>query len=405
MEIIVQLPFEKLFGSDFLNSLKESTGNDKLDQIISCVRKSQKIRGEKMFSIKELRDFFNKVFKGQVIKIDLGEFGKQEGEILKDFGYGKPVIVRVELANGEVKDVVLSTMRGDEYGHQYYWDRARILMFQYETGGKLKKHVKPVALGYISKDGLIPLKEVKEFFIVNEKVEGEDYYLSLDRIKKGDFRRSDLELVKKLARYLAEIHAEKREDRDLYLRRIRNLIGDCECIFGIIDGYPYPYEDFPEDKFINLEKSLISWRWKLKKYAHRLCVVHGDFHPWNVLVTKNNDFWVLDRSRGEWGDAADDVSTMTCNYILYGLYDKPEIAGPFEKMYLTFFEEYLSHTNDNEMLEVIAPFYVFRALVIASPKWYPNHPEEVRAGLFRFMENILKDEKFDYKNINKYMQG
>ncbi len=54
-------------------------------------------------------------------------------------------------------------------------------------------------------------------------------------------------------------------------------------------------------------------------------------------MTDSGDFWVLDRSRGEYGDAADDVSTMACNYLLYGLYDKPELTGPFEKMYMTFF--------------------------------------------------------------------
>ncbi len=396
--------FYKVFGEETINSLT-FTQEDKLSQIIKKIKNIKSHRGDDMYSLNSLHNFFNEIFSGTVEEVSLAEFGKQEGEVLKDFGYGKPIIVRLKLATGESKDVVLSTMRGDEYGHQYYWDRARILMFQYETGGKLKKHVLPVALGYISEDKLVPVKGAREFFIVNERVEGKDYYLSLDRIKKGDFRKEDIEFVKKLATYLAEIHREKKEDRDLYLRRIRNLIGDCECIFGIIDGYPYPYEDYPEDRFINLEQKLILWRWKLKKYHDRLCVVHGDFHPWNVLVTDDGDFWVLDRSRGEFGDGADDVATMACNYILYGLYDKPQISGPFEEMYMTFLEEYLSITNDSEMLEVIAPFFVFRALVIASPKWYPTHPKEVREGLFRFMENILEDERFDYKNVNKYMQG
>lgn len=396
--------FEHIFEEHILRSLQDASF-DKVGDLFLKIEKLKRINGDAMFSKAKLMDFFQRVFDKNIVSIDLGEFGKQEGDVLKDFGYGKPLAVRLNFENGECREVVVSTMRGDEYGHQYYWDRARILMFQYETGGKLKKHVKPVALGYISENDLVPLQGVKEFFIVNEKVTGKDYYLYLEKIKKGDFLTEDIDFVKKLARYLAEIHADKKQDRDLYLRRIRNLIGDCECIFGIIDGYPYPYNDFPEERFIELEKKLINWRWKLKKYHHRLCAVHGDFHPWNVLVTDDNDFYVLDRSRGEYGDGADDVSTMACNYILYGLYDKPEITGPFEKMYLTFMDEYLSYTNDEEMLKVIAPFFVFRALVIASPKWYPNHPHEVRQGLFRFMVNILEDDVFDYKNVNKYMKG
>ena len=35
--------------------------------------------------------------------------------------------------------------------------------------------------------------------------------------------------------------------------------------------------------------------------------MHGDFHPWNLLFREGVEFSVLDRSRGEWGEPADDV--------------------------------------------------------------------------------------------------
>jgi hypothetical protein len=52
----------------------------------------------------------------------------------------------------------------------------------------------------------------------------------------------------------------------------------------------------------------------------------------------------------------------------------------------------------------MAPFFVFRALVIASPEWYPDHPSSVRRGLFNLMVNVLEDDVFDWENINKYME-
>jgi hypothetical protein len=79
------------------------------------------------------------------------------------------------------------------------------------------------------------------------------------------------------------------------------------------------------------------------------------------------------------------------------------MSADFEKLYLAFWEEYLEQTGDQEILEVIAPFYVFRGLVIAHPEWYPQHPLEVRQGLLRFLENVLSEERFDYRNINKYL--
>ena len=339
----------------------------------------------------------------------LGEIGQAGSQGMKDFGYGKPLRIEFVVA-GRARTAVLSVMRGDKYGHQFYWDRAAILMFQHATAGRLPKHVKPVGLGYFDeRDAMLAVTEPKEFFILYDFVEGHDYYEDLERIGREGVREEDLALAEKFALWLAQIHADKIDDPDLYLRRIRNLIGASECIFGLVDSYPYPYELFKPKQFQSLEKKVVDWRWKLRKYTSRLSVVHGDFHPWNTMVLKDKaglDFNVLDRSRGEFGEPADDVATMSLNFLLFGLYgqtDKPRLSGDFARLYTAFWEKYLEASGDQEMLSVIAPFYVFRALVIASPQWYPRHPETVRRGLFNFMLRVLDDERFDWKNINKYL--
>ncbi len=356
-------------------------------------------------SKEKLKRLLREIFSEDIEILNISPIGGVEDQGMKELGYGKPLLIKFRYGMTE-KEVVLSSMREDKYGHQFYWDRASVLLFQFETGKKIPRHVKPIAVGYISKKGeLFPVKEPYDFFIINEKVDGREYFLDLERIQKGNFYDEDIKLAQKFAKWLADLHSKKTRDPDLYKRRIRDLIGHSECIWGIIDGYPYPYKDFSEKRFVSLEKKLIEWRWKLNtKYTHRLCAVHGDFHPWNILVQEDGDFWILDCSRGEWGEAADDVSTLSCNYLLFSLYPYGKLNGGFEKLYMTFWEEYLSLTNDEEILETIAPFYVFRGLVIASPEWYPNHPEGVRDALFRFIENVLEEDKFNYKEINRYLK-
>ena len=351
-----------------------------------------------------LERYLRETLGGTVKLKEVGEVGALGEQAMKEFGYGKSLKVTYE-KDGREEHVVFSTMRGDRYGHQLFWDRAAILMFEYDTSARMGKHVKPKGLGYINEEGwLVPVKKPKEFFIVNELAEGKPYFHDLERIKKGNINPRDKERAREFARWLAWAHAQKNEAPDIYLRRVRQLIGDSECIWGLIDTYPYPYDQFPPDSFQQLEKALIGWRWKLRNYTHRLSVTHGDFHPWNVLVRPDGDFSVLDRSRGEWGEPADDVAAMSSNYLLYGLYQNRRLSGDFEDLYMDFWEEYLEQTSDREILEVIAPFYVFRSLVMANPEWYPKHPIELRWALLRFIKNVLSEERFDYQNINKYLE-
>jgi len=348
--------------------------------------------------------------------LDLGAIGTLDKQGIKRFGYGKPLLVRFR-GDGELREGVLSVMRGDKYGHQFYWDRAAILMFQYETSARLPRHVRPMGLGYVDgRNRLVPVFTPKEFFILNEKLTGYDYFQDLERIGRGDFRPADVEQARAFARWLAEIHGTRKDDPDPHYRYIRNRRGASECSMGLIDeAFPHPCEFLPDAGFMALEKRLIDWRWKLRSFAHRLAAVHGDFHPWNILVDGQGGFSVLDRSRGEWGEPAGDVATLAVNSLLFGLLHgqahgqahgqgAARLDGPFLDLWRVLFEEYLERTNDAEMLQVMAPFFVFRGLVIVSPEWYPGHPLPVRQALVRFLTSVLEDEVFDWRHPNRYLE-
>ena len=54
------------------------------------------------------------------------------------------------------------------------------------------------------------------------------------------------------------------------------------------------------------------------------------------------------------------------------------------------------------MLRVVAPFFAFRCLVMASPLWYPALPDSVRTKLLAFLLAVLKQEEFNPREVNTY---
>jgi hypothetical protein len=78
--------------------------------------------------------------------------------------------------------------------------------------------------------------------------------------------------------------------------------------------------------------------------------------------------------------------------------------GPFLRLFLLFWRNYLDRTGDEEVLSVVQPFYAWRSLVVASPVWYPNLPVEVRRKIFRFSTKVLKSRKFDFENVESYLK-
>ena len=74
-------------------------------------------------------------------------------------------------------------------------------------------------------------------------------------------------------------------------------------------------------------------------------------------------------------------------------------------MYETFFDIYLRETSDYELLDVIQQFYAFRGLVVMSPVWYPNISMETRRKLFNFIRNVLEADEFNYKGVDRYLEG
>jgi Phosphotransferase enzyme family len=337
---------------------------------------------------------------------EVAELGKEAkgAADLKRFGYGRPFLIAYR-SDGREERLVFHRIRRNAFGREREDDRDAAVWLDFRTFNRLPRHVPALDLVLRTAEGIRSIAGGKELLLVTAYRPGRLYAEDLLRLqRKGiadplDFRRASA-----LARYLARIHRIKHGDPLLWRRRLRDLVGHGEGIMGLTDSYSRALSYVDERGLRELEESANRWRWRLKALPQRLSQVHGDFHPFNILFEEREEFHLLDRSRGEWGEPADDVSCISINYLFFSLQNSGRIETPFRKLHDKFWERYFALRQDEELLYVIQPWLAWRALVLASPIWYPDLSEEVRRKILTFARRVMASERYDYHSADQYFE-
>jgi hypothetical protein len=351
-----------------------------------------------MINEEALRKYIIRRFEG-VSRVDIRKLGSGV--------QGSGFLVEVQSASG-VRSYVVKTLLSEGLGHDYPSDRAGVFLLDLDEYKNLPKHVKAIDVLAELEDG--DIKSIgggKEYYLLMEKTEGRDYFKDLAEFAdKTVLAPPDREKIKAMAAYLAGIHAVKKDSRALYWRKVRDTVGHGECLMGVFDTYPDGTLGYGE--MAEIEKLCVDWRARLKPKADRLSMIHGDFHPGNIWFTGGGDlcapdFVLLDRSRGPWGEPADDVTALAINYIFFSIIRDGLVAGPYYEGLTLFFEEYTRASQDEELFEVLAPFFAFRGAVVANPVFYPDISSETRRTVFTFIRNVLLADRFEPRRVNDYL--
>jgi hypothetical protein len=347
-----------------------------------------------MINEEALRIYLKKEFR-DVTDIDIRKLGSGV--------QGSGFLIELKTAEG-IKSYVIKMLLPAGLGHDYPSDRAAVFLLDLDEYGKLPKHVKALDVLAEKEDGSIKsIGGGKEYYLLMERESGTDYFHDLEEFsRKTRLDPGDVAKIKAMAAYLADIHSVKTDSRSLYWRKIRDTIGHGECLMGVFDTYP----DGPlsYDEMAEIEKMCVDWRARLKPKVHRLSQIHGDFHPGNIWFKNSTDFILLDRSRGPWGDPADDITALAINYIFFSVKHHGSVTGPYLEGLNLFFEEYIALSGDLELPEVLAPFFAFRGIVVANPVFYPDLSTDARNKIFTFVRNVLSAERFEPGKVNEYLE-
>lgn len=362
-----------------------------------------------------LKDYLSEIF-GSEIKV---KNIQKLGEGFHGLGFSIDTVDKY----GKEKRYILKTLRGEGFGHDYPSDRANVLIRALLDYNILPNHVKAINVGSIQEKGkLLSIQKPKDFFIILEEAKGKDYWTDLDNIRNsGGLKNEDVERVRLLGKYLADIHSINYNGdnrRNLYRRVARDFVGHGELTMGVIDTFPDNFTFTTSFELVEIVKKMVEWWDRVKNKDHRLTTVHGDFYPGNIWFD-NDELVVLDRSRFRHGDPADDTTCLTMNFINYSVMSYGDFRDPFKKLTEIFFDEYFKHKKDDEMFEVSPLFYAFRAIVCIHPvfyskEWMRSHgfseeriekSDESKKKIINFMRNVLDEDEFDPKKINSYLKG
>jgi hypothetical protein len=316
---------------------------------------------------------------------------------------GAGFLVGIETPEGPRSYVIKGLFR-DGLGHDYPSDRAGVFLLDLDEFKNLPHHVGAIDVLAEKEDGSIKsIGGGKEYYLLMEKATGRHYFNDLTEMsRKDNLDSKDIMKIKAMTSYLAGIHRGKKDSKTLYWRKIRDIIGHGECLMGVFDTYPDGTISYEE--MADIEKKCADWRAALKPRFERLCKVHGDFHPGNIWFQKGSEFILLDRSRGPWGDAADDITALTINYIFFAINHMDNIEGPYLEALNMFYDEYIKASGDVELHEVVAPFYAFRGAVVANPVFYPRTAPRDRRRIINFIHGVLDDESFSIDRVNDYLK-
>lgn len=326
-----------------------------------------------------------------------------EFETLGSGAHGTGFSMKLDTPEG-ISDYAIKVLSPHGLGHDYPSDRAAVFLLAQAEYGNLPRHAKAVDVIARMPDG--SWRSVgggREYYLVMERVSGRDYFEDLRAFKdKASLDDRDRARIASMTAYLASIHSVKKHSPSLYRRKLRDTIGHGECLMGVFDSYPDGTLSFQE--MADIEKVCVDVRARLKPLHARLSQIHGDFHPGNIWF-EDNTFVLLDRSRGPYGEPADDVTALTVNYLFFSVKAHGRLTGAYREAFSLFFREYLRLTGDGVLPSVLGLFFAFRGAVVANPAFYPEVTPAQRSLIFSFVRNVLTEEAFDFENPDRYLEG
>ena len=250
-----------------------------------------------------------------------------------------------------------------------------------------------INLGYLGKDrSLHSLSSFDTIFSIEEMISGDCYAEILQRRScLPKMEKIDLIYANAIVGYLT--NREKiigSSARKIYFWDSVLLI---KKLFIVIDSL-YLSNQISEDEKCELEYKIIRIRQSMQKKKRPVVLGHNDFHPWNIMFTKDNALRLIDPEFPGLGEPARDIGILIPNLVYFSLLSRGNFSGMCREIALYLLDTYKDESKDNAVEEVIQPYITLACLILSNKYWFPKLSNEQRIHLKRIGINILDSKAF-----------
>ena len=268
------------------------------------------------------------------------------------------------------------------------------------------QNVKPLPLqarildrGIITRDpNQISTKDVSFIYEIIDFIPSISYSKYLKNLfESQSLTDRDIRKAQVISDYLANIYnTSSKSDRPTYVKGICNFVQHTSEIFDnfkLNEGFCIRYTNE-----INIIRGALDDLLINSVKNDKVCLVHNDFHPNNILFYKN-EFSTIDKFGYQFGEQAADIAVSTLFYIWYELRSDSK-TKPFMTLYNNFMNNYISKTHNHRIFDILPVFYGTRALILAYQNEILDRDPQLSKSLLNIFCESIKDNAFSLEIVN-----